>query len=243
MGDALSLQHMFIQTIILLASLGFGFSLVPQALTALDVSFDFTVVLLLTVVIHTLTSLLIFSFGTMRNVQQHWILRLAKGFIGSLLGLVVFYVVAVLYGAPLLHLGTLAWSALLSSLVVIPPSCALPWEAGPWRKLFAQFAPEGEKELSLCLPSHGAKQCKSPLYIDDEDIEQNPFYAANTLFNKLGAMVGAWVGAWTIPLDWDRPWQIWPIPCALGAVGGYGIGLLAACLACGMYNSKKEKNP
>mmetsp|Transcript_8961 Transcript_8961/g.12172 ORF Transcript_8961/g.12172 Transcript_8961/m.12172 type:complete len:213 (-) Transcript_8961:73-711(-) len=212
MGDALSLQHMFIQTIILLASLGFGFSLVPQALTALDVSFDFTVVLLLTVVIHTLTSLLIFSFGTMRNVQQHWILRLAKGFIGSLLGLVVFYVVAVLYGAPLLHLGTLAWSALLSSLVVIPPSCALPWEAGPWRKLFAQFAPEGEKELSLCLPSHGA-------------------------------MVGAWVGAWTIPLDWDRPWQIWPIPCALGAVGGYGIGLLAACLACGMYNSKKEKNP
>jgi phosphatidylinositol glycan class F len=38
------------------------------------------------------------------------------------------------------------------------------------------------------------------------------------------------VGAWVIPLDWDRPWQLWPIPCVLGAVGGYALTLLAAQL-------------
>lgn len=32
---------------------------------------------------------------------------------------------------------------------------------------------------------------------------------------------GAWVGAVVIPLDWNTPWQKWPIPCYLGAVLGF----------------------
>lgn len=32
---------------------------------------------------------------------------------------------------------------------------------------------------------------------------------------------GAWIGAVVIPLDWNRPWQQWPIPCWLGALAGY----------------------
>ncbi|KAF9975299.1 hypothetical protein BGZ73_001104 [Actinomortierella ambigua] len=35
---------------------------------------------------------------------------------------------------------------------------------------------------------------------------------------------GAWLGSIVIPLDWDRPWQQWPVPCILGAFGFYIIG-------------------
>uniref|UniRef100_A0A023F764 Putative ethanolamine-p-transferase gpi11/pig-f n=1 Tax=Triatoma infestans TaxID=30076 RepID=A0A023F764_TRIIF len=41
--------------------------------------------------------------------------------------------------------------------------------------------------------------------------------------NAYGALLGAWFGAFVIPLDWDRPWQVWPIPCSLGALFGYSI--------------------
>ncbi|XP_054454653.1 phosphatidylinositol-glycan biosynthesis class F protein [Anoplopoma fimbria] len=41
-------------------------------------------------------------------------------------------------------------------------------------------------------------------------------------------LVGAWVGAFPIPLDWDRPWQVWPVSCSLGATVGFLSGLVAA---------------
>ena len=34
--------------------------------------------------------------------------------------------------------------------------------------------------------------------------------------NAFGAVSGAWLGAIPIPLDWDRPWQVWPLTCVLG---------------------------
>ena len=34
-------------------------------------------------------------------------------------------------------------------------------------------------------------------------------------------LLGVWLGAFVIPLDWDRPWQEWPIPCASGALLGF----------------------
>lgn len=39
--------------------------------------------------------------------------------------------------------------------------------------------------------------------------------------NALLTVCGAWLGAVVIPLDWNTPWQQWPIPCYLGAVGGF----------------------
>ncbi|KAM3859724.1 phosphatidylinositol-glycan biosynthesis class F protein [Diretmus argenteus] len=41
-------------------------------------------------------------------------------------------------------------------------------------------------------------------------------------------LVGAWVGAFPIPLDWDRPWQVWPVSCSLSSVIGFLTGLVAA---------------
>mmetsp|Transcript_87795 Transcript_87795/g.128403 ORF Transcript_87795/g.128403 Transcript_87795/m.128403 type:complete len:271 (-) Transcript_87795:51-863(-) len=44
------------------------------------------------------------------------------------------------------------------------------------------------------------------------------------------ATVGAWLGAFPIPLDWDRPWQAWPITCTAGAVVGQSLGLLVVAV-------------
>jgi len=40
-----------------------------------------------------------------------------------------------------------------------------------------------------------------------------------------GALIGLWLGAIPIPLDWDRPWQQWPITCVVGTLLGHVIGL------------------
>lgn len=38
------------------------------------------------------------------------------------------------------------------------------------------------------------------------------------------SVLGTWLGVIPIPLDWDRPWQQWPITLLTGAYGGYGLG-------------------
>ncbi|KAG6417163.1 hypothetical protein SASPL_119314 [Salvia splendens] len=43
-----------------------------------------------------------------------------------------------------------------------------------------------------------------------------------------GAIIGAWFGAWPMPLDWERPWQEWPICVTYGAILGYLIGVMAS---------------
>ncbi|MED6180841.1 hypothetical protein PIB30_013924 [Stylosanthes scabra] len=45
-----------------------------------------------------------------------------------------------------------------------------------------------------------------------------------------GAVIGGWFGAWPMPLDWEMPWQEWPICVSYGAIGGYMVGLVASCL-------------
>ena len=41
---------------------------------------------------------------------------------------------------------------------------------------------------------------------------------------------GTWFGAFPIPLDWDRPWQAWPITCVIGAVIGNALVGLSTLL-------------
>ncbi|XP_057681266.1 phosphatidylinositol-glycan biosynthesis class F protein [Corythoichthys intestinalis] len=40
--------------------------------------------------------------------------------------------------------------------------------------------------------------------------------------------LGTWFGAFAMPLDWNRPWQVWPISCSLGAMSGFLSGLVVA---------------
>ncbi|KAL5576177.1 hypothetical protein UlMin_017876 [Ulmus minor] len=43
-----------------------------------------------------------------------------------------------------------------------------------------------------------------------------------------GAVIGAWFGAWPMPLDWERPWQEWPICVSYGAIAGYVLAMVAS---------------
>ncbi|KAH3848362.1 phosphatidylinositol-glycan biosynthesis class F protein-like [Dreissena polymorpha] len=49
-------------------------------------------------------------------------------------------------------------------------------------------------------------------------------------YSVVCSLLGSWCGAAPIPLDWDRPWQAWPITCVLGAILGHCAGLLMATL-------------
>ncbi|KAK3819981.1 MAG: GPI biosynthesis protein family Pig-F-domain-containing protein [Benniella sp.] len=50
-------------------------------------------------------------------------------------------------------------------------------------------------------------------------------YTEAALYSQgMMAIFGAWLGSIVIPLDWDRPWQAWPVPCVLGAFLFYSIG-------------------
>ncbi|XP_061375801.1 PIGF/3-ketodihydrosphingosine reductase fusion protein [Gastrolobium bilobum] len=44
-----------------------------------------------------------------------------------------------------------------------------------------------------------------------------------------GAVIGGWFGAWPMPLDWERPWQEWPISVSYGAIAGYLVAMVASC--------------
>lgn len=58
-----------------------------------------------------------------------------------------------------------------------------------------------------------------------------------------GALIGAWFGAWPMPLDWERPWQEWPICVTYGTIGGYFLGLTTSGIA-GVLSSRwvREKD-
>ncbi|CAN6980325.1 unnamed protein product [Brassica rapa subsp. trilocularis] len=54
-----------------------------------------------------------------------------------------------------------------------------------------------------------------------------------------GAIIGGWFGAWPMPLDWERPWQEWPICVCYGAIGGYIVGQILSL--CAMFFLRKHK--
>ncbi len=122
--------------------------------------------------------------------------RLAEG--AAMLGMfwALVYYLCVCFGAPFFsdQRETAAFSALLALLVLLPSLLV--------------YGPEREDLRRIFLVSDLS--------------EADPL--AHLLFqNAVGSVVGAWFGAFPIPLDWDRPWQRWPITCCLGAVAGHAV--------------------
>ncbi len=110
---------------------------------------------------------------------------------------------SICFGAPAFssHGETLVFSALVTVLVMLP--------------VLLFYGPDREAMHRIFLVSGLG--------------EADPL--ARMLFhNAAGTVVGAWVGAFPIPLDWDRPWQAWPITCCLGALAGHGVASLWSLL-------------
>ncbi|KAK0401335.1 hypothetical protein QR680_015722 [Steinernema hermaphroditum] len=113
----------------------------------------------------------------------------------------VSYVVAVLFGAPAFsHFAeTATFAAVISVFTALP----------------LVFAADGDYNtlFSIAFENETAGLSKKKL----------------TLHRfALGALFGAWVSCVVIPLDWDRWWQKWPVPCVFGTVFGSLAGVVFA---------------
>ncbi|XP_018571084.1 phosphatidylinositol-glycan biosynthesis class F protein [Anoplophora glabripennis] len=104
---------------------------------------------------------------------------------------IVFYIAAVLFGAPFFskHYQTFIFAFVLSILTILP--CCL------------FLGPDSVPILIASLT-----------FFEGSEIYEN------FLFNIRLTIFGAWLGAVLIPLDWDKPYQVWPVPCYLGAIAG-----------------------
>lgn len=58
--------------------------------------------------------------------------------------------------------------------------------------------------------------------------------------NAVGVVLGAWGGSIVAPLDWDRKWQVYPIPNMVGALIGYLAGNVYTSADI-MFNATKGK--
>lgn len=126
------------------------------------------------------------------------------------------HAVIVLFGAPFVqyvpHTALLA--LLLAVYTVFPPAYTL-----------------GPPRLGLPLLSASASNA-----VVQNDIWIRIFVERKTrkpaerclLYPTYGACLGAWLGVIPIGLDWDRPWQAYPLTPAIGASLGYMIGALLA---------------
>ncbi|KIK48506.1 hypothetical protein CY34DRAFT_797987 [Suillus luteus UH-Slu-Lm8-n1] len=56
---------------------------------------------------------------------------------------------------------------------------------------------------------------------------RNPIERA-LVYPAVATLLGAWLGALPIALDWDRPWQVWPLTPLFGGITGYIVGSLSA---------------
>ncbi|KAG8982602.1 hypothetical protein FRB94_013282 [Tulasnella sp. JGI-2019a] len=125
----------------------------------------------------------------------------------TIVAIPAFYFSLVLFGAPLTShcVQTLLLSILLSSFVIYTPV------------------------YSLGVPSWSATT--SPAMLDRlnyvrlfSEVSTRSHLDRALVYPVLGTLVGCWLGAIPLPLDWDRPWQAWPLVPAYTAILGHISG-------------------
>ncbi|KAG6830836.1 hypothetical protein H0H92_014488 [Tricholoma furcatifolium] len=126
---------------------------------------------------------------------------------------IVIHVILVLFGAPLSSLvpQTYLLSLLLSLLIVFPPLYSL---GAPLSLPFANSNNTTIKRLTW-VRLFAELSPRAP-------VERAFVYPA------IGALLGSWFGVIPIALDWDRPWQAYPLPPAYAALLGYIVASLVA---------------
>jgi len=154
-----------------------------------------------------------------RTEQIEWqnrrLSELGSAALATLLVSFVYHFVVILFGAPLLsshHLHTYLLSLQLSLLTVLPSAYVL---GTPPLNVFSRRDAES---LRLRLTWTRLFAELSPR----NAIERAMVYPV------IGTMVGCWCGCIPIALDWDRPWQAWPLTPSYGSVLGYVLGSLYA---------------
>ncbi|OQR92057.1 hypothetical protein ACHHYP_04089 [Achlya hypogyna] len=133
--------------------------------------------------------------------MSHFTVQQAIGSLGLTLASVgVIHVILIFFGAPVLDLfqRTLLLATYLAFMAVLPLTSALG---------LVHAHEYVETILHQRWRNHGERQGTCTF---------------------VGTLLGAYIGALLLPLDWDRPWQQWPLPCVYGAVYGQIAGLVVA---------------
>ncbi|XP_005097910.1 phosphatidylinositol-glycan biosynthesis class F protein [Aplysia californica] len=143
-----------------------------------------------------------FSFLSSKDSKVHFqVLNALKSGLILALSCTLFYGLAVCYGAPVYAKTAETFHfAALLTCLVCFPCCLL---VGSSKEALGRI-----------------------FFLDSSDVGLETV----VLVTSVCSLLGAWLGAIPIPLDWDRPWQEWPVSCSLGALGGYTIGLFLVAI-------------
>jgi len=135
------------------------------------------------------------------------LLAVKNALIATLCGTVFFEVVLLCFGAPILSYApqTLLLAILLSFLTIYTPAYAL-----------------GIPSLTSS-DSSALMERLDWVRLFSEFSPRLPLECA-VVYPAIGAVIGCWLGAFPLPLDWDRPWQAWPLVPAYTAVLGHIVG-------------------
>ncbi|CAE6452585.1 unnamed protein product, partial [Rhizoctonia solani] len=135
------------------------------------------------------------------------------------------FTLLVLFGAPInSHLIPTAFLAILLSILTV------------WTPAYTFGVPS---LTSQTLKAEERRQKWIGLFV--EFSARSPVDRA-ILFPAVGAILGCWLGVSPMPLDWDRPWQAWPLTSAYMAVIGHLVGS-GVSLALGRRQRLKSKAP
>ncbi|KAI9993541.1 hypothetical protein PInf_015664 [Phytophthora infestans] len=143
--------------------------------------------------------LFVLNLVILRSPDQPPANQILGGILGLVVGSLVFHVAVVLFGAPVIDL----WMQTLLLAVLLSSCVTMPLA------LHLGCAPRKWLDLLLALSVSNSQE----LYV---------------VCSSIGAMLGAYVGTLPIPLDWDRPWQQWPLTCVYGTLIGHAAGIFVS---------------
>lgn len=130
-------------------------------------------------------------------------------------GILLFVFICTVMGAsPLSQFdGTLVLSSLLTTLTILPFSLFL-----------------GTRATTMLLFTNKLEMLTG---IDD-------VYLRLLENSAVGVILGAWAGSVVMPLDWDRSWQVYPIPNIVGAAVGHVLGCVFSIFRTIFVDVKRE---
>eukprot|EP01132_Coremiostelium_polycephalum_P003169 gene3169-3968_t len=218
-----------------------GFTLEKHTLLT-EISLSYLICLM-----HLLYSLLMYPSSPSSSVGSGLLnikplVRVKRAFTGFFIGTLVFYFIFILYGAPIFKYDlTTRCATLLSSHNYSNFSTNTNIGMSLFRSFFKTLFFAHLISAMTSVPSSILLGCHPQNW---KELFFTPIH--NTMFETcctitvVFSILGAWVGGFAIPLDWDRPWQVWPISCVYGSLLGHILGLLICSIYCLFFKEKKN---
>jgi len=141
------------------------------------------------------------------------IIALRNAWTNTLIISALFHLIIVALGAPITSFvpQTYTLALFLSLLTTFVPSYALSLPTLSPMVFFSKSTDSIDLRWLASIRLFGQRRMDTPM-------------ERSLVFPVIASLVGSWVGAFAIALDWDRPWQAWPLTPAYGALVGYLLG-------------------